>query len=419
MSQSQETKQFSHDTARDVIHRTAKGNPAIFGLLKDYDIDDDTAFLIGMNNWSDIAYRGAWIWGAKPEGDARKALLSTEEWFGEVFEKMYTREIAKHMSPTDVAKQIKPRATIGDFMAKQLDSSAVSVMIPTVIDRGVTDEIARRTPAYAVTPKVAQIGKTAHVVKRTAGVDGEFVTEANAIAGTITSNDQTYSEATVDMKLLFTRGTVGLFAAALTETQIDLFNQAVNDHFLDFLQYKEKILFRGRITAGAETWGSYLTVAAGYDGIAKRVFDTKLSTNMEQLSSEYISLDHVDTAIEVIADNNKEVDAFFCDFNTWSRLRKEARVQQRLEQGNLAIGSRRPFTVDDIPVVPTAQLPRSANEKSLFALRFESIQYRVLEPDTFRIEAQAAEDARKFQWKTYEALLVVVPQWNYVVTDGI
>jgi len=389
----------------------------------------DEAERLARANWG-VGASGDHYWGANPREKSQKGFLEPETWFSEVFE-LLAKDFEHRMDAKDIANSIAAdgsnylgKAFAGMLSQKALSSSSVSVMIPTVIDAGVVDTIARDTPVYGVMPKSVQVGKRAHVVKRTGGISPDFFSEANYIAGTgNTVADQTYTEAFVDMKILAARGQVGHFAREVTKTQLNILDQEIKDHYLDFVRVKEQILLRGKVADGAESWSGYLTSnAAGYDGIAKSIFtgDAAAGDYYTELSGQYIHLAHLDTMITWIADQGKPVDMIACDHGTFTRLRAEARTQQRLEETQLMLGASRgkPFLFDGIPVVPTSQLPMTTAYRSVFALNFDSQEYRVLLPDTLKIEAEGVEDATTFQWKAYEAYINVVPSWNACYLGG-
>jgi hypothetical protein len=419
-----------------LTYRTNRGARIAMGnLRRDLNLTDDDLTSIGVKNWGWLGsytdkISGYRVSGARPEGKTN-IVDEIAFWQEDVFEPI-AKGMEEFLSPAKIATTIKATPNIStaafvtkmfeeaEMHAKQLTSTSASVFIPKVIDRGVMDEVFRRTPAYAMIPKVAQIGKTAYVTKRTAGSTPEFVTESNAIAGTITSTDQTYGEATEDMKLMFSRGEVGHYASAVTERQINLVQQTINDHFLDFIQFKEDVLFKGQKVA-AGTWGAYQVDVNGYDGIAEetRAAASTPPVHVEKSSGNFITTDDFDTAIEEVSNRKDIPDVIFCDDTTLTRLKKDARLQERSEPLDINFGKPgRRINFDGVPVLSTAQLSRATDEKSLFAITLESMQYRVLLPDTLKIEAEVANDSLKFQWKTYEALLIPVPTWNYAVVAG-
>ncbi len=390
------TKIVSLTTARNYVQNSPRGAKIMF---KDANLSDVEAYYVGQNIWKGIPPESL-MFGVDPTKG-----LDPENFNTEVVD-------ALHKSLNNVAKKQ------GDHVAKTaITSTSAQYFIPTFIDPTLIDVVKRKTPYLALVPKKTMAGQTANVPRRTAGVTPEFLTDAG---GAITINAQTYNDVNATVKFLYAAGQVTGPAERTSETTINLLQANIQHTFLDLQQYKESILMRGRISAGTKGWaGGYLTVAQGYDGIFKRVHEDASQNETELAGGASIEVGDIDDMAELIIDGGGNPDFGVCDTNTAKELMRTARTHQRLGSHEINIGAPiGKIEIDGIPIFSTTQLPRTANNRSIFLSDMRAAELRVLQPDTYREVAQTMNDTKQYFWKCYETMIVPGPEWAATTNGG-
>jgi HK97 family phage major capsid protein len=383
----------------------------VFSFLEKSSAGDKYGAFSGIDNISEYSLRvkAKEILGDLPEGTFLYGAKGNESILGaDSFE-------TKNMQRIHDAYYKRKKAA-EETTSKALTSSSVSVLVPTIVEPGVVDVIAKKTPFYAMIPKKIMTSKTMTLSRRASDLVDSIDFSAES-ANDLTAQDQTYTNITVTAKLLFVAGTLTHFAQAATQETVDLFAQEVQDHFIDLIGFKEKAAIRAEITADG-VWNGHFTAANGYDGIVKRIADSA-SSNLQTLSSQSINLSHIDQLIEDIHVNNGEASAIFCDPSTFTRIRSMARDHKRYDVNDTNFGyPNRSFSFDGIPVMSTNFMSRTANSKAAFAFDITGIEYRVLVPDTFYQVSQDQSPTYKFFFEVFEAFVVVKPEQCAAVING-
>lgn len=378
-----------------------------FAVFNDIKMDESTIQMTVESRWG-VKKSGAFLWGAKTLGSR----IDPESLHIKNWEKISEKHKPAHMKGLVASLTRKALATVGGGGLTDM-----SVWVPTIIAPGViVDVIAKRTPLYAMTPKYVMTSKIMQLNRRAQDVIDSIDFSAEN-ASVISELDQDYDSITVTAKLLFVAGVITHFAQVATQETIDLFAQEVNDHYIDMIGFKEKIAIRGE-TAGTGTWAAQVLVANGYDGIVKRI-ESGAAGNLTILSSQSIQMSHVDLMFEDIHSNNGVPSAIICDPSTFTRLRVMARDFKKLGENDTQFGFPNfSYSIDAIPVYPSNFMPRVSGQKAAICFDINAIQYRVLLPDTYVPVAQDASPTYKFFFETFEAFVVLAPEWCAAVING-
>jgi len=378
-----------------------------FAIFNDIKMAEEGIQMVAESRWG-IQKSGTFLWGAKTLGSRIDPdSLHTKNW-----DKISDKHKDNHMKGLMTSLTRKALATVSGSGLTDM-----SVWVPTIIAPGViVDVIAKRTPLYAMVPKYVMTSKIMQLNRRAADVIDsiDFSAENKTV---LTELDQDYDSITVTAKLLFVAGVITHFAQVATQETIDLFAQEVNDHFVDMIGFKEKVALRGE-TSATGTWAAHLTVTNGYDGIVKRI-ESAASGNLTILSSQAIQMSHVDLMFEDIHANNGVPSAIICDPSTFTRLRTIARDFKKLGENDTQFGFPNfSMSIDAIPVFPSNFMPRVSGQKAAICFDINALQYRVLLPDTYIPVAQDASPTFKFFFETFEAFVVLAPEWCAAVING-
>ena len=365
-------------------------------IFKDLNLDSNQAYAFASKFWQGVPPGTPW-WGVK--NAKMGAGLDPENFQREVVD-AFAKRLAKYGEET---------------LRKTLTLTGATVFVPTIIDPKVVDILRRETPFTAFVPKYTTYTTTSKVNVRTGRTSPAFYSGDQTAE--FTPSPSTYKAVDIDVKFLYNPDAVVLPAIAGSQLTTDIYAQEIQASFIDLMRTKEEAQLRARKATGAETWGGFLTADANaWDGVFKALFNFDAAESMDHYvelpSGASISIAHMEQIIEKVETQGAMVDAFFCDLATFNQLRGQARLQQRLSQGDLSIGApRRRFFFDDIPVIATTQLPVTSGQRALIGLSLEAVRSDILIPETLREVAQNMKPVKEFFWMAYEAFTLVSGWW--------
>ncbi len=147
-------KTMSHDLAKEVVHKSKNMQ---FVMREIPDLTHEQAFFIGLEQWKDPHFNLKRYWGVG--GLERR--LEPQYWFTDVYEKMAKAVDSDKISGAKMATSIRHSVSNGffDFYQKAITSADVTFQTPKFIDKRLVDVVARKTPAFALTPKKVMMGK--------------------------------------------------------------------------------------------------------------------------------------------------------------------------------------------------------------------------------------------------------------------
>ena len=309
------------------------------------------------------------------------------------------------------------KATMKALKTLVAGDADVLVFNPEVIQPTLIDTFKRATPATAMVQKIPAVGKTVHVPQRDARQSPSWGAGDGA---TLTAVDQSFAEYTVDQAYLYMPGAVANAASSLTETVRNLMATSRQKHMEDLMFYKEQVFFRGDVS-GTSNVASAIDLSAessSYSGILEKMEDA--SKLVDLAGARSINLGDGLDIIENIEDNGGVPGIIFCDRGTFTKIRREASSQSRIDPNTPIFGfSSREFNIDGVTVAWTPGLTNTANQRVMVGYDLRAVaEYPLKAPELVKVGQEMA-DRRAFFIRNYSTLGIQATSWMYGYADGV
>ncbi|RLC88147.1 MAG: phage major capsid protein [Chloroflexi bacterium] len=286
-------------------------------------------------------------------------------------------------------------------IAKQLEAdlekaytlSTVATIIPIYVDPEIIDLTKQKTPFLTTVRRVTNRGKAAVYNKLTAKPTAEWLAEDAALS----ESDTTYTQATANIKFLYSVGRLTGPAMAASKEYINALQQEIKVHTEALRLKEEKTLLRGTTNSGDDT-AIYDYNANGYDGLLKQI-----TTNVTNNSgTTEISVAAIRDAIRSAIENGGDPNLCVTDWRTFNKIKSllQSSITYMDVSGTLNYGIQA-INFDGIPIMPCRNMPNTAQKRVFLVLDMSVIELRVLQ-DVVMQELAVTNDSNKFMVKVYE-----------------
>ena len=370
-----------------------------------------------------IVYRG----GEKMSDILKRSL----NFYGEAAEMNYygvpaaPDDVAKHLSDWNadglVNRVLDYRTRLeenkGDVL-KTLGAATSSTLVfnPEIIQPRLIDTVKRKFPAVTSIAKTPAVGKTVHVPVRSAGVQ---TIHGAGDGAALTGLDQTFVEVTGDQIYLYTPGSVAWAAQKLTEKTINLLAESMSAHMLDHQFYKEKLFFRSDVSGASGVASAIDTSAEStkFKGLFEQLEDD--SRLVDLANARGINIGDIEEQYFQIEDLGGEPGITFMDRATYSRVRKEAAAQGKIDFDTPKYGfGLREFNIEGTPCVWTPGLVSTTAQRAAVSLDFRAWgEYPLLPVEMVEVAQQMA-DKKEFFLRNYTTLIIHTSKWAYAHVDA-
>jgi len=321
----------------------------------------------------------------------------------------YNRNLLKQINK-EYHERIEKIGTTTNETAVGTNYSTTSGNIPTLIPLWLSPDIInlsqKDTPVYALLPKMAVKGKWFIWNKAQFNSNSaQFLAEDAALS----ENDDTYTQAQVQMKYCYAVGRVTGPMQVHTRGYIDMERQEILMKTRALLQKLEYTILNGDTGSDANE----------FDGFGKLI-----TTNATTLNDS-ISISAIRNAIlyakqggttfsETIGGGNP--DLIITDLATYNDIKALLDPYQRyVNTTNIAWGIET-FTFDGIPVVASKFMTTTSGSKSLYVIDTSVVRLGVALDITFERLAKT-NDSDKFMIKWYGALIVLNERYCAKITS--